>query len=282
MTEQKNKPEQPELDDVFESFEKTQAAQRRKIVIWSLVGLVVAVGLFLLAFVFRNEVFGPPVDVEKGEKQVLAKTNDPQCRDMIAQVQQLGERYYEFEPTIEKKLLSDDAEAIQKIRDEVRRMQVRVDELEEYSGKANLRFDESRKQLDDWFEYVALELSFVDRLAREQLDKLKGDQEAGKKEGKDESNKDAGDEEEGVVVDKGEEAEEKEKAKANQKTPEERKQGALVALHSAFKEFRAWQGGSPHPCGAAEEGETPWTPDAEKAEGGTKKAEPANKTREQQ
>lgn len=262
----------PEFDRMLDSIEKAESARRRKGIIYFLIGLVIAAGIFALAFIFRDEVFGPAVDIEEGEEEIIAKTDDPQCRDMIAQVQDLSERYFKLEPQIEEKLLSDDAEAIQQIRDEIARLQQRLDEIEEFSGTANLRFDESRAQLKEWFDYVELEFSFVDRLAREQLAKLKEEAEPAKDEGQ-AKEEGAAKEGEGVVVEKSEAAKKKEAAEVakNKKTPEERKQGALVAIHDAFQKFRVWHSSSLHPCGEADEGETPWRP----AEGKGASKEPA-------
>ena len=40
---------------------------------------------------------------------------------------------------------------------------------------------------------------------------------------------------------------------------------AVVVIYDDFANFRVWHSdrGSKHPCGAADEGETPWTPPAE-------------------
>ncbi len=270
-----------ELDDVLDQFEKAEAARRRSRLLYVVVALVIAGGLFGFVLVFRADIFAPTIDVKKGEKEVLARTNDPQCRNMIAQVEKLSDRYMQFEPTIDKQLLGDDPAAIQKIRDEVARIQQRLDEIEEYSHQANLRFSESRKQLADWFDYVALELSFVDRLAKEQLAKLKDDADAAKK-NKDQKDKaaagadDAGnDKPDGVVVAGGDKAKASSKTKkAPKKTPQERKEGALLDLHDAFQKFRVWHTASLHPCGAADKGETPWHPPA--AGKASKPAKPAH------
>lgn len=266
MTDQTDNGQRPdesgEMDAVLDSFQKAESARRRRGILYASIALIVAAAVFAVVFVFRVDFFQPNIDVEKGEEEVIAKTNDPQCRDMIAQVQQLSDRYFKLEPTIDEKLLGDDPEAIQKIRDEIARLQQRLDEIEEFSQKANLRFDESRQQLDDWFDYMALEFSFVDRLAKERLAELKAEANAAK------AGPDAGQpssqpsdkqaQPEGVVVEEGDKKSEDE---ANKKTPEERKQGALVAIHDAFQKFRVWHSSSLHPCGAADEGETPWTPD---------------------
>jgi hypothetical protein len=281
IDEQGSADDTPEFDQMLSSFAKTESHRRKKGLIYGLVALVIAVGLFLLAFVFRNEVFGPPIDVEAGEEAIIDKTDDPQCRAMIADVHDLSERYFKLEATIDAELLGGDAKQIQKIRDEIARLQQRLDEIEEDSRAATLRFHQSSQELKDWFDYVELELSFVDRLAKERLAHLssrdqsptkglKGDAGAAKKDvGPAENDKQAAgdvgtDAHEGVVVEKGEETTKKKTATKDQKTPKERKRGALIALHDAFQKFRVWHSSSAHPCGAADEGEKPWRPQTKK------------------
>lgn len=251
--------ESSEFEEVLASLEKAEAERRKKGIIYGLSALIAAVAAFAFIFFFHDQFFQPDLDVASGEQEVIEKTNDPECREMIADVQDLSDRYFKLEPTVDEKLLGDDPEAIQEIRDEIARLQQRLDEIAESSEDANLRFDESREQLDEWFDYVEVELGFLDRLAEERLAelseaKLKEEGEAAKKEADQQA------EPEGVVVKKGSDKEEAEEAP--KKTPKQRKDGALIALHDAFQKFRVWHSSSLHPCGAADEGETPWQPEA--------------------
>ncbi len=254
--------ESSEFEEVLASLEKAEAERRKKGIIYGLSALIAAVAAFAFIFFFHDQFFQPDMDVASGEQEVIEKTNDPQCRGMIADVQDLSDRYFKLEPTVDEKLLGDDPEAIQEIRDEIARLQQRLDEIAESSEDANLRFDESRQQLDEWFDYVEVELGFLDRLAEERLAelseaKLKEEGEAAKKGGDQSEAEEAA---QGVVVKKG--GDKKDKPEKTQKTPKQRKDGALIAIHDAFQKFRVWHSSSMHPCGAADEGEEPWQPEA--------------------
>jgi hypothetical protein len=262
--------ESPEFEEMLAGYEAAEKRRRTRGIIYGVVALLVTVGTFALVFHFKSEFFRPKMDIEEGEQQIIEQTDDPQCRDTIAQVQSLGERYFKFESTIEDDLLGDDAQAHREIRDEIARLQQRVDEIAEDSQEANLRFEGSREQLDEWFAYIDQELTFLDELAAEHLAKLKPAGEDAKKEDEQpDSDEDEG--VEGVVVEEGEQAEQAEDEPdqpTSDKTPEERKQGAMVAIHDAFQKFRVWHSSSLHPCGPADEGEEPWRPDEDgEAEG---------------
>ncbi|MFP4596936.1 MAG: hypothetical protein ACOC9W_04875 [Persicimonas sp.] len=258
--------ESSEFEEVLANLEKAEAERRKKGIIYGLSALIAAVAAFAFIFFFHDRFFQPDLDVESGEQEVAEKTNDPQCRGMIAEVQELSDRYFKLEPAVDEDLLGDDPEAIEEIRDEIARLQQRLDEIAESSEDANLRFEESREQLDEWFDYVEVELGFLDRLAEERLAelseaKLKEEGEAAKKEGDAAEDSEAQQaEQEGVVVKKGSDQEEADEAP--KKTPRQRKDGALVAIHDAFQKFRVWHSSSLHPCGAADEGEEPWQSEA--------------------
>jgi hypothetical protein len=268
---QQNDRQPPEFDAALDQFARAESARRRKGIVLALIAAIVAVGVFFVAVVFRDDLFESGVDVEEIDTRIAARTNDPQCRNMIAEVGELSERFFKLEPTIDAELLGDDPEAINEIRDEVARLQLRVDQIAEASQEANLRFDESRQQLDDWFEYIALELTFVDRLARERLAEIAAMTDGAGDAGTaadaaspKEANAKADD---GVVVKLGADAGSKSAAAGEdegedeaEQTPLERKRGALVALHDSFQKFRIWHTANAHPCGAADEGETPWKP----------------------
>lgn len=265
--------ESPEFEEMLAGYEAAEKRRRTKGIIYGVVALVVTVGAFALVFHFKSEFFRPKMDIEAGEQQIIEQTDDPQCRDMIAQVQRLGERYFKFEASVEEDLLGDDPQAHREIRDEIARLRQRVDEIAEDSQQANLRFEDSREQLDEWFAYIDQELVFLDELAAERLAKLKPADEDAKKDEDTEKEGDqpdsAEDDEavEGVVVEEGQEAPDEPEQATSDKTPEERKQGAMVAIHDAFQKFRVWHSSSLHPCGPADEGEEPWRPDEVGEEG---------------
>lgn len=256
-----------EADGELEEFRQREKARRRKLGILVITGFLAAATIFTVGVFFSSELFESGIDVEGIEAQITEHTNDPHCRETIADVSSLGEDFFKLEPTIDDKLLGEDAEAIKEIRDEILRMQQRLDEISERSAEANLRYDESRKQLDDWFDFVAVEFGFLSRLANEQLATLKAGEEAElAEEGEEPDGERAKEREEideGVVVADGE-ADEPTEEKASEKTPLERKEGALLAVHESFQQFRIWHTAGAHPCGAAPEGVDPWEPEPAK------------------
>lgn len=267
--------ESAETDAVFERFEKSEKARKLKVFVLALIVVLAGAAVFLTSVVFRENRLHANLDMETLDSEAAALTNDPQCRDLIAQVDELSARYFKLEPQLEAHLLGDNPTKIKELRDEIARIQQRIDEIAEYSLKANLRFDTSRAELDDWFDYVALEFTFVDRLGREQLALLEkpsaenqeadpdASGEAADTDKPAELNSDAqksAAEQEGVEVAK-ERAKKKNSEKEKPtKTPLERKQAALVALHDSFQNFRIWHTARAHPCGAADEGEVGWEP----------------------
>ena len=48
--------------------------------------------------------------------------------------------------------------------------------------------------------------------------------------------------------------------KKKKRTPGEKVDAAVLQLYDLFANFRVWHTASEHPCGAADPGETPWTP----------------------
>lgn len=258
-----NEPEKPDdsddFDQMVEEMGRAEAKRRRRgMLITSVVGIVVLIA-FALVYMYRDDVFGGPVDVGEGEAEILAETNDPQCRQMIDDITAVGDDYFAYEKTIDQKLLGDDAEAIRGIRQKIDEFEARLTAARELSRESNLRFEDSPKQLTDWFEYMELELGFVDRLARERLAELEAadaaanaDAGAGDAGAEAAGDAPAGDEAHGEVVVQGDARPEK--------TPVERRDAALVAIHDAFENFRVWHAGGMHPCGKADPGETPWAP----------------------
>lgn len=250
-----------DIDALFQRFQ--QAERARKIKVFLLAALVLAGGLivFFGSVLFRENRLTANIDLEAIDAKAAARTNDPQCREMIAQVDQLSARYFKLEPQLDEKILEGTPDEINALRDEIARIQQRLDEIAEFSLQANLRYDTSRGELDEWFDFVALELNFVDRLGDEQLARLKeAAADATADDAPDSPPQPAEAAPEGVVVSKGQDQHKKSAPEAPTQTPEQRKEAALFALHDSFQNFRIWHTASAHPCGAADEGETPWVP----------------------
>lgn len=235
-----------------EAIEGLQAAERRRRGRTLLAGGVVAVlvvGAFVVSFLFKDELFQPEIDIESGQKEVIADTNDPQCRAFIADVTVIGSEYRELEPTVQEQMIGDDPAAIQELVDDLQKLRGRLEDAEETSVDANLRFDNSRTEVEDWFDYVDNELNLLQKVGTDRLADLK----AGSAEDAGAATPDAG-----TVVEQAPTEEPK-----SDKTLQERLDGATLAANEAFQKFRVWHTGGLHPCGAADEGETPWQPKTE-------------------
>ena len=203
--------------------------------------LVVAVGLiftFSVIGYFALQDAGKDIDVETGEKEIAEATDDPQCRAYIAAVTNIG-RDFKADDALGGKMLSDQAEQVADAKLQFSAFKARLEKSKEGISESNFRFEESEEQLSDWYKAIDTELKLVNLLLNERLEKLAPEQ------------KDAA---EGTVVAEG-------KKWKSKKTPEERRDGALLAINEAFQSFRVWHSGGMHPCGSAAEGETPWTPE---------------------
>lgn len=249
-----------ELEGMMSSIRKAERRQKVRAALYA-VAVIVLIAVGISAFFSYRDVFLPQVDMEEAGKMAWEKTNDPQCRHLIAQVTEIGEDFTEYESVVEAHLLGDDPEKIREIKRRMEAFEARLNKAEELSGKAELRYEDSARQLDEWFDYVDLEIGFIKRLADERLAQLQrqaaaadtGD--AGAEAG--ESDADAG-----ILVHSPDaEAESGADEDEPEKTPEERRDGALIALHDAFQNFRVWHSANAHPCGSAAEDEKPWRPE---------------------
>lgn len=225
-------------DELIASLEKAERSRRKRTLLTGGLVALLVIAAFGLSFVFSNELFQPEIDIESGEEDILADTNDPQCRAFIAHVTRIGGDYFAAEPDIESGLLSDDPADIQKQVDELERLKAELAAAEETANAATLRFDDSRQEVNDWFAYTDNELTLLQKVGKERLIGISETQNA----------PDAG-----TVVEGGE-------AETSDKTPQERVDGATLAANEAFQKFRVWHTGGLHPCGQAAKGEEPWTP----------------------
>lgn len=240
------------VDEIVTRLEAREKKSRRKTVIVTALVLIPAILAVIFAWMYRDQVLAPQLDIEGGEKEVLAETDDPQCRSMIASVTQVGEDFRARHAAIEKRILGDDPEALATIMSDVGELRDRLERAEVESGDANLRFDTSREELDRWFAHVDNELRLLSELADERLAEVEPAEES------------AEEGEEGTEGAEDEDTEAEAPKPASTKTPEERRDGALLAVDDAFESFRVWHTGSLHPCGAADEDEEGWTPERER------------------
>ncbi len=191
---------------------------------------------------------GPQLEdtIIEGEAETLAATNDPQCRAFIDSVTEIGQDFRRTEPDLEEGILSDDPASIRKSLLAIKELRGTISTQKSASADATMRYEESRKELDTWFAHIDNELRLVSELGEERLARLEPE------EGTFEVEFDA----DGKPI---------VKAKVDARTPKKRLDAAIVVIYDDFANFRVWHSdrGSLHPCGAADEGEKPWTPPAD-------------------
>lgn len=233
-------------DELVRGLKDVERKRRTRALVIGGVVAAASVLAFVLSIAFSDQLFQPELDVESGEKEVIAETNDPQCRGFIADVTAVGADYQKLEPELRKSLLSDSVETIEKLVADVEGLRERLKAARVTADDADFRFDNSRSEVNDWFRYTQNELHLLQKVGRERVDALQS-----------KSGPDAGT----VVA----EAPGKDGEKSK-KTPEERLEGAALAANEAFEKFRVWHTGGLHPCGKAAEGEQPWSEAEAKAQ----------------
>ena len=235
-------------DEMIRSLRDAERARRKRAMIGGSVVAALAVAAVVISVVFSDEMFQPEIDVASGERAVRADTHDPHCRARIAQVTTIGRDYRAWEPELQDEFLGDERAELQEHLATLESYRERLDAAEQLAGQAELRFDTSRGELDEWFSYVDNELRLLHILGTERLAALAqaGGPDAGSAAGADG----------GTLVAA------PAKESTSTKTPQERLDGATLAVNEAFQKFRVWHTGSLHPCGKAAEGETPWAPAA--------------------
>lgn len=235
---------------------RAEAERRRRglaILAVGLIAVVLGVGGLIMLAQGDDGALGPKIELEDSERETLAETNDPQCRAMIADVTAFGARFKGAVPTVEK-VTAAEVDEVKAGRAEVAKLREELEALRVASNKSNLRFDDSRAELTKWFKYVDTELRLLDLRGEKQLARLEAeargetyvdlDAKKKKKRGK-------------IVGEKPE----------PERTPEQKRDAAILAILDAFESFRVWHTAAMHPCGAADEGEQGWTPPAGEAAG---------------
>ena len=211
-------------------------ATRKKRGLLRLAAAFAFVGLIVLFFAtLGREQVGLKIPLEAQEGELLSLTNDPQCRALIADVTQLAQDFKPLEQTLESDLLHDDHAKVQQALDQVSAFRARLDAQRQASLTVALRFEPSAEELKTWFAYMDEALSGFDRIAQEHL---------------------AGPDSAPQPVDLRPNA----KKKKPKLTHAERRDAVVINVYDTFARFRAWHTASMHPCGAADPGETPWTP----------------------
>jgi hypothetical protein len=245
MRQRANQPPDPD-DPIVIELRKAEARRRQITIAMGLVVLIAAlVGVWALV-TYRATFFRPPLPIQETEARILEETNDPSCRQMIAEVTATGQSFYGEEANIEAGLLAETVERSSTALETVTSLRIRIEQARSRSQEAVLRFDESRAQLDRWFEYTLNELALLERLGTEHRDALEPSPAPEDPQASDEP----------VNVNPPPPS----SKAAPTRPPGELRDRALLAVHDAFQNFRVWHTSGLHPCGQAPEGTEGWVP----------------------
>jgi hypothetical protein len=240
-------------DDTKATSDETEAmlqaeAQRKRQGLLAIGAALIGSAILLAVMWAVSGGQGPQLDgiAAEGEAEAAAATNDPQCRAFIAAVTDIGQDFRRVEPDLETQLLSDDPAQVRKGKLSLKELRGKLEAQKAASKQAAMRYEDSRKEIETWFDHIDNELRLLDELGDERLAKL---------EPADGAFEVKFDEDGKPVAD----------PKADPRTPKKRLDAAVVVVYDDFANFRVWHSdrGAKHPCGAADEGETPWTPPAD-------------------
>mgnify|MGYP006291953001 CR=1 FL=1 len=240
------------LDEAVAELESAEASRKRFGLIVGLIAIVCIVGAVLLLIQFRDTLLVPKpseTDLEQAAQKNLDRTDDPQCRQLIADITDIQNRFFAMESRFESVIPDADQGETQTLLADLRTLKAELKEAESLSDQAALRFDRSEKELENWFDYVTNEILILEDVLVEQLARLR----------------EAAGSDVGVRADTGTEVtldgigtwEDEDMP------PADRRDRSLVALHEAFDSFRVWHSGYEHPCGSNADDEEPWRPPAE-------------------
>ncbi len=240
MTEEKhddggNEVEAPDLDEMLaEIGEVERSRQIRTAAIGAAV--IVLVGAVFVWMAFRtDDLFRPNIDVEAGEQELLEDTGDPVCRGIISEVENIEDRYRDWEFEFEDYLWGNDEEQLEELE------QVAIDfrgdfaDLKTNIDDAVFREEEAPdhppvpEQVHEWFDNMDNEFRIIEEMANKRLRKLR-DEEVADRSGLWEN-------------------------------PRRLRDTVLMTVDENFEEFRVWVIRGGHPCGPPPDGVDPWEPD---------------------
>lgn len=244
----------PDLDEALGEIEEVESRRRRwGIAIGTAVFLLLGAAIFAIVR-FRTTLFRPRVDLDT-ERETIQKTDDPECREMIGDVTGIKHEFFSLEDEIASTMPDGDRTELRSLVSELEKLQRRIDEAEALGDEATLRFDDSRQELDDWFDYVDYEIGIVVQIAETRIEQKSSS------EGND-ADAGGGSEETGTPgMDAGSRAGRSDEGDAGGANLARERKEAVAAVHRAFENFRVWHEGGRHPCAAADPDETPWRPD---------------------
>jgi hypothetical protein len=242
-------------DDLQQTIAAIQAQRRRSQMKWAAVGVLVVavtVTLYFLGFRYREELFRPKPNMEEIEAAAFSISNDPACREMIKNVDDLQVRWKERRKGLRDLLVEGDAAAVEAGRLEVQHF------LEAYKLERRrlpiiiVHDSEVPGDILRYLKHITHYLNRMDELLGARLQALKAPAE-------DAAEGDAK-QQEAQEGDTGEARKGKKDKKAKvEQSPEELYSKAWSAITEDHEKWRVFRQG-PLPCGKRE-GEVPPLPE---------------------
>ena len=221
-------------------------SERRKKVAIGLIAVLLIIGGAVAGIAAMGDKAKLKLDVQQAEQDALQDSNDPQCRNMIADVTAFGKRYKSEHAAALEDVTHEDKEKVIAARAKIKSLRDELEKMRLASLASELRYKESSEDLKKWFKHVDTELRLLDLRAEEKLARLEA-----KANGEEYVPLEKKDKPKGKIVGAKEES--------DTRTLDEKRDAAILTIHDAFENFRVWHSGSSHPCGAAAKGEKPWT-----------------------
>lgn len=210
-----------EEDELAEEFRKAESGRMRKLIGLSAVVLALFVGGAVYLVTQGSGIFRPNLDVEAGEDEILAATNDPLCRGILDDVMAAGADFRERQDLFIDAMLSNDEAQVDQVYETATAFRSRMEAIAERIDDAVLRERTAPRQMKSWFSKQDHEFELLQRLAQRQLQTLRG--------------------------------EEVEELGGLWQDPPELRDAVLMTTTENFEEFRVWVASGGHPCGAAPE-----------------------------
>ncbi|RDV36996.1 hypothetical protein DV096_15910 [Bradymonadaceae bacterium TMQ3] len=230
--DEKSQVDSVEDVDVDAALDELRAEEHRRLLRTTVLTLILGSALGFVAWWIATNtdtLLQSNLQVEAGEQEVLAVTNDPVCRGIIDEVTTFAADYEEREAFIEDNVLGDTEANVDQVRETAAAFRSRHREVSEQVEDAVLRERVFRRQLNDWFGFMDNEFRILEEMADRRLKELRG-----------------------------EELPEPEGAWDDMPGLRDR---VLLTIDENFHAFRVWHQVGLHPCGAAPEGVTPWAPE---------------------
>lgn len=238
-----SEPEKNEPISEIGVIARAESARRKNIAIGVVLVALLAAGL--IALIATGDT-GPKVDRVQLAEDVVMESNDPQCRALIEDVTALGERYKSEHAATLEDVLHADPDRVKLVRQRISALRKEADTLRIASIAANVTTQESREALPSWFKLVDTELRLLDLRAERHLERLDVESR-----GETYVEPKSAPKQKGKIIGQVEQPE---------RSPQEKRDAAILSLHDAFANFRIWHSGTTHPCGPADPGESPWEP----------------------